>query len=200
LEDLVNAAAVETPRADALMELKTVWLRWGNPLSLTYAGQFPGQETPARPALRIAVWLNVTHGNGIARKKQRKRSDMVRVTRAVLVAIVVAELTSCSRHQAWRTGGPRLSRPNDFVFYVQPGTILAGDTAVLRWSIPGASKVAIEKAPLQEGEAALIGTFDGVGTLQVSPAEDTVYLIRCEGATSYTCASATLRVRTRGRD
>lgn len=90
----------------------------------------------------------------------------------------------------------------DFIFEVEPREIAQGETAILRWSIKGATRVRLEESPDSLGgrELHLLGTFDGgVGTLQVRPTEDTTYVISCEGSTTYTCASLSVRVRVKRR-
>lgn len=92
----------------------------------------------------------------------------------------------------------------DFLFEAQPREILAGETAVLRWSIKGATKITIEAVPESlagEGRLRSIGTFEGAsGTLRISPSETTTYVIECEGSTEYSCASLTVRVKVKQRD
>ncbi len=91
----------------------------------------------------------------------------------------------------------------DFVFDVQPREIAPGETAVLRWSIKGATEITLEEAPdstIGHGELHKLGTFEGgTGTLQVAPVEDTTYVISCVGATKYSCASLSVRVRVKRR-
>jgi hypothetical protein len=72
----------------------------------------------------------------------------------------------------------------------------------LRWSIKGATKVAIEEAPASgiANQLRKLGTFEGSsGTLEVRPKENTTYVITCEGSTTYSCASVTVRVRVKQR-
>jgi hypothetical protein len=91
----------------------------------------------------------------------------------------------------------------DFLFEIQPREIAAGETATLRWSIKGATKITIEEAPessIGRAELHRLGTFQGgSGTLQVSPVENTTYVISCEGSTTYSCASLSVRVRVKRR-
>lgn len=99
-----------------------------------------------------------------------------------------------------RTGGQKhKDTGEDFIFEVQPREIAAGEGAVLRWSIKGATQITIEEEPesmVGRGELQKLGTFEGgSGTLQVKPAENTTYVISCTGETKYTCASLSVRVR-----
>lgn len=91
----------------------------------------------------------------------------------------------------------------EFVFEVQPHEIAVGESAVLRWSIKGATKVTIEETPessIGRSELHKIGDFEGSsGTLQVRPAEDTTYVISCVGSTKYSCASLSVPVRMKRR-
>ena len=59
-----------------------------------------------------------------------------------------------------------------FSFEVQPQVIAPGETALLRWSIKGATKVVIEEASRSSSELHKIGTFGGNGSLKVRPKED----------------------------
>jgi hypothetical protein len=67
----------------------------------------------------------------------------------------------------------------------------------------GATKVTIAEASesgIGRPELRKIGSFDGSsGTLEVKPKENTNYVITCEGSTTYTCASISVRVRVRSR-
>ena len=90
-------------------------------------------------------------------------------------------------------------RSEDFIFEIQPREIAAGETAVLRWSIKGATRITIEETPESSaGNSALheLGTFEGgSGSLQVMPTQNTTYVISCVGSTTYSCASLSVRVR-----
>jgi len=89
----------------------------------------------------------------------------------------------------------------EFVFEIRPREIAPGQVAVLRWSIKGAERIAIQEAP-DSGTRGLreIGKFEGDhGTLEVRPTESTTYVIVCEGATTYACASASVRVQVKRR-
>jgi len=87
----------------------------------------------------------------------------------------------------------------DFTFEVRPSVIAPGETAVLHWSIKGATKVLIEEASGSRGELHKVGTFGGSGSLEIHPKEDTTYVVTCEGSTTFSCASATVRVRVKRR-
>jgi len=90
-------------------------------------------------------------------------------------------------------------KSDDFLFEVQPRIIAAGEPATLRWSIRGATKVVLEETSDSRRELHKIGTFGGSGSLQVHPKEDTTYVVTCEGSTTYSCASVTVRVRVEQR-
>jgi hypothetical protein len=94
---------------------------------------------------------------------------------------------------------PGVQKSEDFLFDVQPRTIAAGETAVLRWSIKGATKVLIEEASGSRRALSTVGTFGGSGTLKVSPKENTTYVVTCEGSTTYSCASVSIRVQVKKR-
>jgi hypothetical protein len=83
----------------------------------------------------------------------------------------------------------------EFVFEVKPEVIAAGDTAILRWSIEGATKVLIEESPDSSRGLRRLGTFGATGSLQVQSREGTTYIATCEGSTTYSCASVSIRVR-----
>ena len=90
-------------------------------------------------------------------------------------------------------------KSNEFVFDVEPRTIVAGEAATLRWSIKGATKVVLEESSDSRLELRKIGTFGGSGRLQVYPKENTTYVVTCEGSTTYSCASVTVAVRVKQR-
>jgi hypothetical protein len=88
-------------------------------------------------------------------------------------------------------------KSSEFVFEIRPREIEPGQVAVLRWSIKGAERVAIQEAPAS-GIRGLreIGKFEGHhGTLEVRPTESMTYVIVCEGSSTYVCASASVRVQ-----
>ncbi len=92
-------------------------------------------------------------------------------------------------------------RSKDFVFEVRPRQIAPGETAVLRWAIKGATSVVIQESPdSRAGQLREVGRFEGSsGTLEVRPKENTTYVILCEGATKYACASTSVRVGVKRR-
>ena len=92
-------------------------------------------------------------------------------------------------------------KSSDFVFEIYPREIAPGQAAMLRWSIKGAERVVIQEAP-DSGTRGLreAGRFEGDhGTLEVRPTESTIYVIVCEGSTTYECASASVRVQVKRR-
>jgi hypothetical protein len=113
------------------------------------------------------------------------------------LVLLVASSSSLSIDQTAHAKGTQKSE--DFVFEVQPRVIAAGETAVLRWSIKGATKVVIEEMPEWGRDLRVLGTFGATGTLRVSPRESTTYVISCTGPTTYSCASVTVRVRVKQR-
>lgn len=106
-------------------------------------------------------------------------------------------LIACSGGQgATRVEHERVvNNPEDFLFDVQPRVVELGRSAVLRWWIKGATKVLIEESTASVPKLRKLGTFSGSGNLVIRPKEDTVYVVTCEGSTTYWCASASVRVR-----
>ena len=94
---------------------------------------------------------------------------------------------------------PDTKKSDDFLFDVQLRIIAAGEPAMLRWSIGGATKVVLEETSDSRRGPHKIGTFGGSGSLQVHPKEDTTYVVTCEGSTTYSCASVTVHVRVEQR-
>lgn len=123
---------------------------------------------------------------------------MTHVARCCLAAIMVLAAHSPSRGVA-REPTERIRKPDDFSVRVQPREIAPGETALLRWSIKGATKVLIEEASESSRKLRELGTFGGSGTLQVRPKEDTTYVFSCQGLTTYSCASVSIRVRVKRR-
>ena len=122
--------------------------------------------------------------------------DMTGAVRYCLLGVVV--LVSLNRSQAIAQVA-RARDPGDVLFEAQPGVITAGETAVLHWSIKGATKVLIEEAPKSTRRLRKIGTFGGTGSLEVRPTEKTTYVISCRGPTTGSCLSFAVRIRVKPR-
>lgn len=122
---------------------------------------------------------------------------MARIWWYLLFALVLLDAPTYGQDAATQQQGAQKSE--DFLFDVQPRTIAAGETAVLRWSIKGATKVVIEEASESRRALSPVGTFGGSGTLKVSPKENTTYVVTCEGSTTFTCASVSVRVQVKKR-
>ena len=122
---------------------------------------------------------------------------MARIWWCCLFALVLLEAPTHGRDAVAQQ--QEVQKSEDFLFDVQPRTIAAGETAVLRWSIKGATKVVIEEASESRRALSTVGTFGGSGTLKVSPKENTTYVVTCEGSTTFTCASVSVRVQVKKR-
>jgi hypothetical protein len=123
---------------------------------------------------------------------------MARIFWCCLFALVLVDAsTHAQGDRISQKRGPQ--RSDDFLFDVQPRVVAPGETAVLRWSIKGATKVVIEEGPESKSDLRTMGTFGGSGTLSVSPKENTIYVITCEGSTTYSCASVSIRVLVKKR-
>ncbi len=90
-------------------------------------------------------------------------------------------------------------KSTDFLFEAHPKVIAAGETVVLHWEIKGATKVVIDEQQKSSDALHNLGTFGGSGTLPVHPTENTMYIVTCEGSTSHSCASVSVRVRVKRR-
>jgi hypothetical protein len=123
------------------------------------------------------------------------------ITAALFWLAALLLLGSCGPGQGASRSGAQTEpqKSQDFLFEVRPSQIAPGEAAVLRWSIKGATRVTIEEAPASGAgspELTRVGSFEkSSGTFEVRPKADTIYVITCEGSTTYTCASATIRVR-----
>ena len=120
---------------------------------------------------------------------------MSRIARSCLLAIAFLEALTRGQGVDRATQKQRTQESDVFLFEVQPKVIAAGETAVLRWSIKGATKVVIEEAPASRDALSILGTFGGSGSLKVCPKENTTYVVTCEGSTTYSCASVSIRVQ-----
>jgi hypothetical protein len=125
---------------------------------------------------------------------------MLQITRCYLLTLallVVPRSGQDADRVAQKSDATKSS--DEFLFDVQPRMIAPGEAATLRWSIKGATKVLIEEASSSGGELHKLGTFGGSGSLQIRPKEDTTYVVTCEGSTTHSCASVTVRVRVKQR-
>ena len=119
---------------------------------------------------------------------------MRQVTGYCLLALVL--LGAPRRSQDAGRSADKQQKLDDFLFDVQPRVIAPEETALLRWSTKGATKVVIEEA--SKSKSQLHGTFGGSESLKVRPKEDTTCIISCEGSTT-SCASVSVRVRPQQR-
>ena len=127
---------------------------------------------------------------------QFEEIDMRGVVRYCLLGVVV--LVALNRSQAIAQV-VEAREPGDVIFEVKPRVIMAGETAVLHWSIKGATKVLIEEAPKSTRRLRKIGTFGGTGGVEVRPTERTTYVISCQGPTTGSCLSFAVRIRVKPR-
>ena len=112
-----------------------------------------------------------------------------------LLTLVLLGIPSPAQERVQVIQKPTTKKADEFFFDVQPRVIMAGEAATLRWSIKGATRVVLEESSGSRPELRKLGTFSGSGSLQVHPKEETTYVITCEGSTTYSCASITVRVR-----
>ncbi len=124
---------------------------------------------------------------------------MTQIKWYVLLALLLLGMPGRGQQSVQVIQKPDAKKADQFLFDVQPRTITAGQAATLRWSINGATKVMLEEASGSGRELRKIGTFGGSGSLQMHPKEDTTYVITCEGSTTFSCASVTVRVRVKQR-
>jgi hypothetical protein len=124
---------------------------------------------------------------------------MARITRCGILAIALLVFLCRSQDSSQIVAQHQTPKPDDFTFEVQPRAIQPGEKAVLHWSVKGATKVVIAEWPESQRGSRNLGEFGATGSLEVAPKEDTTYLIRCEGSTTYVCASVSLRVTPKKR-
>jgi peptidoglycan-associated lipoprotein len=85
-------------------------------------------------------------------------------------------------------GGPvnnTASKPVVAEFTAEPSGIEVGQSALLRWSVSGATDISIDHG---------IGTVQSNGTSRVSPSITTVYTLTANGSGGSTTATATVRI------
>ena len=121
----------------------------------------------------------------------------MRLAQRCLLGLALLTLVSSGQEASRNKKGA--ANAEDFILEVQPSVIASGQTAVLHWSIKGATKVVIEEASGAHGMLHKIGEFGGSGRLEVRPTEDTTYVVTCEGSTTYSCASVSLHVHVKQR-
>ena len=124
---------------------------------------------------------------------------MLQITRYYLLALALLVAPNRGQDGDRVAQKPNATKSDEFLFDVQPRMIAPGEAATLRWSIKGATKVLIEEASSSGGELHKLGTFGGSGSLEIRPKEDTTYVVTCEGSTTHSCASVTVRVRVKQR-
>ena len=114
-----------------------------------------------------------------------------------LVALAVLAAPACIHNSAVRLSqdADAAKASQGYVLAAEPSVISPGESAVLLWKVPGATKVSVSAGASVGGEFHDIGAFGGSGRLEVQPAEDTTYVITCEGSSTISCASVSVRVR-----
>jgi hypothetical protein len=93
---------------------------------------------------------------------------------------------------------PRLRLTGERPVHTWPRTITKGQTVTILWCTPNASEVLVEQAAEDGARRALlfpIGRFPAKGSVQVSPAVTTMYVISCVGARIRCAESITVTVR-----
>jgi hypothetical protein len=126
---------------------------------------------------------------------QIEKTEMTKVVPHYIFALLLLAVPNRSADVARIANGQLARESNGFLLEVRPRVITAGETAVLRWSIKGATKVMVEEVSKSGRELRKIGTYGGSGSLQVRPNENTTYVVSCEGSTAFSCASVSVRVR-----
>ena len=121
-------------------------------------------------------------------------SIMKHVAAPFILIVVLLGTWTCYKHVSVKATGRINKKSEDFIFEVTPRVTSPGQVALLRWSIKGATNVKIEAEPESRDDLVTIGIFGGDGTLEVTPTESTTYVITCTGSTTFSCASATIRV------
>jgi len=112
------------------------------------------------------------------------------------VVLAVLAVSACTHENARPVEPAAVSPPiENYVLRAEPSIIAPGVLVTLHWSIPGATRVSIDATGATHRELQHVGTFGGSGEVQVKPAEDTMYVISCEGSTTISCASVSVRVR-----
>lgn len=102
-------------------------------------------------------------------------------------------LTACMHPEKRVLPPPQLPQ---YTFTIEPRELAPGESAMLRWNIPGATTIVIEQAGFTNPQdLQRIGTFAASGELRVTPEADTTYVLSCEGGSNLTCASVSIRVR-----
>lgn len=124
---------------------------------------------------------------------------MTRTIHYWLVSLLLVTALSCSQRVISPPEVPTGRIVHTFMLEASPPVIYAGDSTILRWSIEIADEVTIEEAPRSTGKLRTMGTFNATGSLQVTPAEDTTYVISCTGATGYSCVAKAVRIRVKRR-
>ena len=124
---------------------------------------------------------------------------MIRILECSLLALLLLGTPSRGEEAVQISQKADVKKAEEFVFDVQPRIVVAGEAATLRWSIKGATRVILEEASGSDRELRKIGTFGGSGSLQIHPKQDTTYVVSCEGSTTFSCASVTVRVRVKQR-
>jgi hypothetical protein len=124
---------------------------------------------------------------------------MTRITGCCLLGLALLGAPSRGQDRAPAAQKADARKSDEFVFEVEPKSIVAGEAATLHWSIKGATKVLLEEATGLSGQLKKVGTFGGSGSLQIWPKENTTYVVTCEGSATYSCASVTVRVQVKPR-
>ncbi len=104
---------------------------------------------------------------------------------AVLITIAPAKQGEASEWAKCR----RLLRPD------QPKLIAPGEVATILWHMENATRVVIEEVRSSTGKLRKIGELAAGVVWNYAQLKTMTYVLDCEGAARYSCASVSIRVR-----
>jgi hypothetical protein len=125
---------------------------------------------------------------------------LVTVAKALAVCFAALHRRSVPPTFPPPSGGPvpRLRLAEERPVHTWPRTITKGQTATMFWCNANASEVLVEQAAVDGARRPLlfpIGRFPAKGSVRVSPALTTMYVISCVGAHTRCAESTTVTVR-----
>jgi len=117
----------------------------------------------------------------------------------LLVLVLIASVALGLVHETSPYVG-LLGIPDVVTFTATPDVVAPGQPVMLSWKTRGTGTIAIDFGPVEEprGSFEHHGNLPPVGTLQVKPTKDSIFVVGCQSVASLDCQPKVISVRVKG--